>query len=86
MFNGMYGMSRVVINTHSVIQTISRVNVYCTNVDTFTTVSEVTKGPCIFCSDDHYNDECDVYRSLVDCKQKLQMEDCCFVCVKVAHI
>jgi len=42
--------------------------------------------PCIFCKGDHYNDQCDRYKNLLDRKQKLSSEGRCFICLKPGHV
>ena len=57
------------------------------SVDTFATnVQRRGKGPnCVFCKGDHYNDECDRVKTLVERKQKLINQGRCFLCFRVGH-
>jgi len=41
---------------------------------------------CIVCKGDHYNDQCDRYKNLLDRKQKLSSEGRCFTCLKPGHV
>ena len=40
---------------------------------------------CLFCRDQHFNDECEQYKSLADRKQKLLSFGQCFLCFKTGH-
>ena len=46
----------------------------------------IVMHPCIFCKDDHYNDQCDRYKNLSERKQKLSSDGRCFICLKPGHV
>ena len=52
-------------------------------------VQKKTKGtpryPCLFCRGQHFNDECEQYKSLADRKQRLLSFGRCFLCFKTGH-
>ena len=43
------------------------------------------RNPCIFCKGDHFNDECESFKSLTERKQKLLTQGRCFLCFKAGH-
>ena len=42
-------------------------------------------NPCVFCKGDHFNDECESFKSLTEHKQKLLTQGRCFLCFKAGH-
>ena len=43
------------------------------------------RNPCIFCKGDHFNDECESFKSLPERKQKLLTLGRYFLCFKAGH-
>ena len=43
------------------------------------------RNPCIFCKGDHFNDECESFKSLTERRQKLLTQGRCFLCFKAGH-
>ena len=43
------------------------------------------RNPCVFCQGQHFNDECEQYKLLADCKQRLSSFGRCFLCFKTGH-
>jgi len=41
---------------------------------------------CVFCSGQHFNDECDKCKELNDRKQQLLAQGRCFLCLKPGHM
>ena len=41
--------------------------------------------PCIFCHNNHYNDECDKYSTVTERKKVLSQQKRCFICLKTGH-
>ena len=39
----------------------------------------------VFCKGDHFNDECESFKSLTERKQKLLTQGRCFLCFKAGH-
>ena len=50
------------------------------------TSNDRTLLPCIFCTGNQYNDECNKYVNLSERKKRLSQQGRCFICLKVGHL